>query len=92
MVTFFKISEQYLKLINSYFNFRNIFSIVFLTIPLIFIKIFIYFHFFKITTKFSQKQEAILKIRPYFINNYKNFLKYFPTVFKVSLKFLLKLP
>ncbi len=53
----------------------------------------LHFHFLKITTKFSQKQKAILKICPDFINNnYKNFLKYFSTVFKVSLKFLLKLP
>ncbi len=31
---------------------------------------FIYFHFLKITTKFSQKQETIIKICRDFINDY----------------------
>ncbi len=57
MATFFEIST-----LNNFFKFRNIFSVVFLKFSSYFVKIFIYFHFLKITIKFSQKQETILNL------------------------------
>ncbi len=69
------------------FEIQQVFKLFFLFLQ----HVYIYFHFLKITTKFSQKQGKLYLNLQCFINH-KNFLKIFSTVFKVSLKFFLKFP
>ncbi len=82
-LNFFRNFSRYLKLINFFKHFLNIFYIVFQTFPLI-SKISLFFIF----SRLQQNSKLYLKSA----HNYKNFLKIFSTVLKVSLKFFSKFP